>query len=48
VDDLGLREGIKRAYKLKERPTAKEMTELAEIWRPWRTVATWYIWRGTE
>jgi DNA-3-methyladenine glycosylase II len=45
VDDLGLREGVKDIYGLAERPTAAELTELAESWRPHRTVATWYVWR---
>jgi DNA-3-methyladenine glycosylase II len=48
VDDLGLREAVKRAYKLKERPGATQMRELAEPWRPWRSIATWYLWRGLE
>ncbi|HVT87249.1 MAG TPA: hypothetical protein VHD56_00200 [Tepidisphaeraceae bacterium] len=48
VDDLGLREAVKRAYKLKERPGAKELRAMGERWRPWRTVATWYLWRGLE
>jgi DNA-3-methyladenine glycosylase II len=46
VDDLGLREGAKRFYRLSERPRAAELTALGERWRPWRTVATWYLWRG--
>jgi DNA-3-methyladenine glycosylase II len=45
VDDLGLREGVRDVYKLRERPTAKEITMLAEVWRPYRTLATWYLWR---
>jgi DNA-3-methyladenine glycosylase II len=45
VDDLGLREGIKDLFDLPERPTARRATELAEPWRPYRTVATWYLWR---
>ncbi|MDQ3439879.1 MAG: hypothetical protein M3478_05965 [Planctomycetota bacterium] len=46
VDDLGLREGVKVAYGLKERPGAKALTDLGERWRPYRTIATWYLWRG--
>jgi DNA-3-methyladenine glycosylase II len=45
VDDLGLRDGVREVYGLKERPTAKQVTEIAGPWRPWRTVATWYLWR---
>ena len=32
-------------YKLAERPGARELTEIGERWRPYRTVATWYVWR---
>jgi len=46
VDDLGVREGAKVAYGLKERPTAKALTDLGERFRPYRTIATWYLWRG--
>ena len=46
IDDLGAQEGAKRAYGLAERPKGAAFVELAEPWRPWRTVATWYLWRG--
>jgi DNA-3-methyladenine glycosylase II len=46
VDDLGLREGVKVAYGLRDRPGAKALTELGERWRPYRSIATWYLWRG--
>ncbi|HEY2585401.1 MAG TPA: DNA-3-methyladenine glycosylase [Tepidisphaeraceae bacterium] len=45
VDDLGLREGVREIYGLEKRPTAAEVTALAEPWRPYRTVGTWYVWR---
>jgi DNA-3-methyladenine glycosylase II len=45
VDDLGLREGVRVVYSLAERPGARELTEIGERWRPYRTVATWYVWR---
>jgi DNA-3-methyladenine glycosylase II len=48
VDDLGLQEAVKRAYKLHHRPKKAELTEIGEKWRPWRSVATWYLWRGME
>ena len=44
VDDLGLLEGVREAYGLEARPSAKEMRERGEIWRPYRTFATWYMW----
>ncbi len=48
VDDLGLRIGAAKVLGLDERPTPKQVEAAAEPWRPWRTLATWYIWRGIE
>lgn len=44
VDDLGFLEGIRAAYELPARPTRKEAQERGELWRPYRTFATWYMW----
>lgn len=44
VDDLGFLEGVREAYKLETRPTPKELRERGELWRPYRTFATWYMW----
>ena len=44
VDDLGFLEGVREAYNLEKRPTPKELRERGEIWRPYRTFATWYMW----
>ena len=44
VDDLGFVEGVREAYGLEARPTRKEMLERGEVWRPYRTFATWYMW----
>jgi DNA-3-methyladenine glycosylase II len=46
VDDLGLVESMRVHYGLAKRPTKKEAMEIGEKWRPYRTVATWYLWRG--
>ncbi len=46
VDDLGLREGVKVALKLPERPSAKELRAIGERWKPHRTLATWYLWKN--
>ena len=46
--DLGLRKGMQLFFKLRRPPLAKQMFKRAEPWRPWRTVATWYIWRGFD
>lgn len=45
VDDLGFAEGVREAYGLETRPTRKDLLERGEAWRPYRTVATWYMWR---
>ncbi|HEY4385121.1 MAG TPA: hypothetical protein VGN34_11695, partial [Ktedonobacteraceae bacterium] len=42
---LGLVEGIRAAYQLPERPSRKEVLARGELWRPYRTFATWYMWR---
>jgi DNA-3-methyladenine glycosylase II len=44
VDDLGFLEGIRVAYQLPARPTKQEARERGELWRPYRTFATWYMW----
>jgi DNA-3-methyladenine glycosylase II len=44
VDDLGFLEGVRAAYNLTERPKRAEMLERGELWRPYRTFATWYMW----
>lgn len=44
VDDLGLLEGAREAYGLESRPTRKQMLELGEAWRPYRSIGTWYMW----
>ncbi|AKF80177.1 DNA-3-methyladenine glycosylase [Myxococcus fulvus 124B02] len=48
VDDFGVRKGFMLAYGLKEMPKPKALLEYGERWRPWRSVASWYMWRATE
>ena len=48
VDDLGIVNAIHRLYKLRKRPDAKRILKLGEAWRPYRTVACWYLWRSLE
>jgi DNA-3-methyladenine glycosylase II len=45
VGDLGLRVGMKELFELTEVPPPKILYELAEPWRPYRSIATWYFWR---
>jgi DNA-3-methyladenine glycosylase II len=47
VGDLGVRNGFAFVYQT-ERPTPKALTEYGERWRPYRTVASWYMWRALE
>lgn len=46
VDDIGFRNAVMRAYGMGERPGARELREMAEKWRPYRSVAVWYMWRS--
>jgi DNA-3-methyladenine glycosylase II len=46
VDDFGVRKGFMRAYELMEMPKPKEILAHGEKWRPYRTVASWYLWRA--
>ncbi|HWP40830.1 MAG TPA: hypothetical protein VNL70_07880 [Tepidisphaeraceae bacterium] len=48
VDDLGLQRAVQRAYHLPRRISRQELIQFGQRWRPWRTVATWYLWRGVE
>ncbi|MBC7802427.1 MAG: DNA-3-methyladenine glycosylase 2 family protein [Candidatus Parcubacteria bacterium] len=47
LDDLGLRKGIQLGY-FKRPVSLKTMRRLGETWRPWRSVATWYLWRSLD
>lgn len=50
VDDLGIQKGIIKLYDVKEkgRELKKRMVEIAEPWRPYRTYASWFLWRSLE
>ena len=45
ADDFAIVEGYKRLKKLTVAPKRKEINEIAQAWRPYRTVASWYLWR---
>ena len=47
LGDLGLINGIKKLYNL-ENPTNEEILEITNKWIPYRTIGTWYIWRGVK
>lgn len=46
VGDLGLRLGVRDEYGLNDVPGPAELHELAAKWRPYRSIATWYLWRS--
>ncbi|HEX5504753.1 MAG TPA: DNA-3-methyladenine glycosylase [Thermomicrobiales bacterium] len=46
VDDLGLVIAVQGLYGLAERPKRKELLALGEPWRPYRTLASWYLWQS--
>jgi 3-methyladenine DNA glycosylase/8-oxoguanine DNA glycosylase len=48
LDDFGVRKGFQKAYKLKDMPTKKEVAARGARWSPWRSVASWYLWRSCE
>lgn len=48
VADLGIRTAIKRAYNLPELPKPAEIEKLAAAWKPYSTIACWYLWRSLE
>jgi DNA-3-methyladenine glycosylase II len=45
VDDFGIVEGYKRFKKLDAAPKRKEIAEIGLAWSPYRTIASWYLWR---
>jgi DNA-3-methyladenine glycosylase II len=48
VGDLGIVNAIQRAYRLRTPPTPERMRAIAEPWRPYRSVACWYLWRSLD
>lgn len=46
VGDFGLRNGVMKHYGLADLATKAELESLGESWRPFRSIATWYVWRS--
>lgn len=46
--DLGIQAAMQKAYGLEDRPKPEEVVRLAEPWRPYATVASWYLWRSLD
>ncbi len=48
VGDLGVRSGYARVHRLPAVPGPRELADLGEVYRPYRTVAAWYCWRAVD
>jgi len=48
VDDYGVRNGFAIAYRKRAMPTAKALAQYGQRWAPYRTVASWYLWRAVD
>ena len=46
VDDLGIVKAVQKIYGLRKRPNAKRILKIGESWRPYRSVASWYLWQS--
>ncbi len=46
--DLGIRAAVKKAYGMSDLPKPSEIEALATAWKPYCTVASWYLWRSLE
>jgi DNA-3-methyladenine glycosylase II len=48
LGDLGILKAVQRAYRLRLKPTPVRLTRLGENWRPYRSVACWYLWASLD
>lgn len=48
VDDLGIVNAIQRVYRLRKKPRPDRIRKIGESWRPYRSVASWYLWRSLD
>lgn len=48
VDDLGLRRAVQKLLRLPNLPAPADIRDIADPWRPYRSVATWYLWRSLD
>lgn len=48
IDDFGVRNGFRLAYRLKGLPTPRALAEFGERWNPQRSLAAWYLWRAVD
>ena len=48
VDDIGIQNAVARHYNDDERLPIAAMRDIATAWQPWRSVASWYLWRSLD
>ncbi len=48
VGDLGIVKAVQRAYRLRKVPTPERLTRMGESWRPYRSIACWYLWASLK
>ncbi|HEY3243657.1 MAG TPA: DNA-3-methyladenine glycosylase [Phycisphaerae bacterium] len=48
VGDFGLRSAVQKTYRMRGLPKPKRIAKLAKPWQPYRSVATWYLWRSLD
>jgi DNA-3-methyladenine glycosylase II len=48
VGDLGIVKAVQKAYRLRKQPTPDRLVRLGESWRPYRSVACWYLWASLD
>lgn len=48
VDDLGLQRAVRLAYRDGRTLSERHLRRIATAWQPWRSVATWYLWRSLD
>jgi len=48
LGDLGVRKGFALTFSKRKLPAPTAMSRRAERWRPYRSVASWYLWRALE
>jgi DNA-3-methyladenine glycosylase II len=46
IGDLGIVRGLERLHGLKKTPKPARLEKLGDVWRPYRSVAAWYLWAG--
>jgi DNA-3-methyladenine glycosylase II len=48
VDDVGLLRSLQRVYGLRRRPSSAQVLRIGEKWRPYRSIASWYLWADLD